>query len=350
MRKFLGKHINMIFIIGTLLIVLWVGGRNNELYNAWLAMTTVSLPWLLLCGVAYFVHLSLDALSLHYFLRKQQHPITFRYSLYIALLGLYYADVTPGASGGQPMQVYYLKKKNVPVGISSSALTVKYFCFTLMLILLGAGAWIWQREYVSLQLNGIHWFLLAGFVFNIFSILLVLLLAINKHLVRLLINLLVKLGHKLHMVKDVEQSMHKWDGTIASFHGSVTLIRSRPKEMMVLFFLSGLQVLVLMTITVCVYHAFSTTGTSFVELMTMALLLYISAAYTPLPGGSGAQEGGFVLYYQGIFPASTIFIAMLIWRFFTFYLNLLGGASSTIIQSARSYLHERREARRAPRP
>lgn len=349
MKGFIRKHLNAIFIVGTLLLILWLGMRNNEFYNAWQALTTASVPWLLACLGAYVLHLFLDALSLHYFLRKQGHPVTLRYAMYVALVGLYYADITPGASGGQPMQIYYLKKRDVPIGVSTSALAVKYFCFVFMLLLMGGAALIWQQSYVSVQLAGIRWFLLAGFLFNAFSIMLVLLLAINKRLVRFLISLLIRLGHKLHLVKDVQKSTLKWEGTLASFHSSVSLIRSRPKEMTVLLLMNGLQVMAHMFITVCVYHAFGLSGTTLPHLVTIALLLYISAAYTPLPGGSGAQEGGFVLYFQGIFPANTIFIGMLVWRFLTFYLNLIGGASATIFGSSYELWKQRRMAERAAR-
>ncbi len=346
MKGFIRKHLNAIFIVGTLLFILWLGLRNNEFYNSWKALTTASIPWLLMCLGTYVLHLFLDALSLHYFLRKQGHPITIRYAMYIALIGLYYADITPGASGGQPMQIYYLKKRNVPVGVSTSALAVKYFCFIFMLLLMGGAALYWQRAYVSAQLAGIHWFLIAGFVFNAFSIILVLLLSINKRMVRFLVSMLIRLGHMLHLVKDVQKSTLKWEGTLASFHGSVSLIRSRPKEMTVLLLMNGLQVLTHMFIPVCVYHAFGLSGTTLPHLVTIALLLYISAAYTPLPGGSGAQEGGFVLYFQNIFPANTIFIGMLVWRFLTFYLNLIGGASATVLAGSYEYWKQKRRARR----
>ena len=67
------------------------------------------------------------------------------------------------------------------------------------------------------------------------------------------------------------------------------------------------------------------------EMLTIATLLFISASYTPLPGASGAQEGGFVVFYNGIFPSGTIFSALLLWRFFTYYTMLLIGFILSLI-------------------
>ena len=60
----------------------------------------------------------------------------------------------------------------------------------------------------------------------------------------------------------------------------------------------------------------------------------MSASYTPLPGASGAQEGGFLLYFRGIFKDGTIGLALLIWRFFTYYLFLIVGVFMVVGEKA----------------
>lgn len=331
--------------MSTLLIIIIIGIKNNELPNLWQALSTLSLKWIFLCLAVYCLYFMLDALTLYYFLRKQHFPITLKYAAFAAIIGLYYADITPGASGGQPMQIYYLKKRGVPIGVSTSALAVKYFCFQFMLLILGAMAWGWHGSFVAAQLAGIRWILIAGYIFNAVSVALVLLLAVNKRLVRFMMYSCIRIGHKLHMCKDMKHSTDKWDGILSSFHASVDLIRNRPKELMVQLLLSVLQVIAHMTILVYVYFAFGLSGTSIGKLLTMALLLYISAAYTPLPGGSGVQEGGFILYFKTIFPDDRIFTGMLIWRFFTFYLNLISGASASIFQGSYEFYREKRNGK-----
>ena len=88
-----------------------------------------------------------------------------------------------------------------------------------------------------------------------------------------------------------------------------------------------------MTATVIfVYHAFGQHGTHWYQLLTLSCLLYVSASYTPLPGASGAQEGGFVLYFGRIFLNGTIGMALLTWRFFTFYIFLIVGIGMVLLE------------------
>ena len=78
------------------------------------------------------------------------------------------------------------------------------------------------------------------------------------------------------------------------------------------------------------YYALGQRGTPWIHLLTLGFLLFVSASYTPLPGASGAQEGGFLLYFQGIFRDGTIGLGLLIWRFFTYYLWLITGVIAVL--------------------
>ena len=95
----------------------------------------------------------------------------------------------------------------------------------------------------------------------------------------------------------------------------------------------GLQLLSLMAVIPFVYHAFSLTGASYGQLTTLGIMLYTSAAYTPLPGASGAQEGVFALYFAQIIPDGIRVMALLLWRFFTYSLSLIVGAVVTVPSS-----------------
>ena len=78
------------------------------------------------------------------------------------------------------------------------------------------------------------------------------------------------------------------------------------------------------------YYAFGLSGTPWYQILTMSCLLFVSASYTPLPGASGAQEGGFMAYFAGIFTDGTIGVGLLIWRFFTYYMFLIVGVGTVL--------------------
>ena len=338
------RILNFALIIGTLLLVFILGFSNNELQSAGDVLKAASPVWLALCVLAYGIFLFLDGLSVYYFLRRQKHPVTLRYAFYVGVMGQYYSSITPGASGGQPMQVYYLKKKQVPLGVASSALTVKFFSYQLMVMIMATVFWILKADVVTAQLQGASvTLLIAGYVIHSFSVVLVLLLAVSKPLVRFIIAVVIKVGAKLRLIKHPSDAVSKSEGILSSFHASVTMLRSRPGELLVMLLINGLQALCYMAVPAIVHHALGLSGTDHSTLLAMAIFLYLSASYMPLPGASGAQEGGFMLFFKGMFPAGTIFMGMLIWRFVTYYLLLIGGAVITVIQAARGLRKGKKE-------
>ena len=326
------KLLSVAFLFLTLGLVLYIGFNETNIADLWGALRKLSWTALLPCFLGWIGYILADSVSIFHFFRRQGHPLPFRLSLYVAVIGNYYCNITPGASGAQPMQVYYLRKANVPIGVSSSALSVKFFCFQLMLLMAGAVLWIAHAQYVAVQLQGIIWVVLLGYVFNFFSIGILFVMAVNKRAVRALVTLCIRIGVRLHICKDPKKSLEKWEAHCAAFLSSVQMIRNNPFDLLVQFLIALAQLLSLMMATPLIYHAFGLSGTGLMEQLTMGVLLYISASFTPLPGASGAQEGGFAVFFRGIFPAGYHFAALLVWRFCTYYISLIIGALLTIGQ------------------
>ena len=127
----------------------------------------------------------------------------------------------------------------------------------------------------------------------------------------------------MHIARKPEQTLEGWLEHIELFHSTIRSMKLRQLLMQCLF--GGLQLMSLMTVIWCVYRGLGLTGSTWGELVTLDLAHYLSAAYTPMPGASGASEGVFSLYYHLVFPGSLGVAAMLLWRFYTYYISLIAG-------------------------
>jgi glycosyltransferase 2 family protein len=324
---------NFLFIALTLVFIFVVAFSNSELTNAWGALFALDLRWVFMALLGWFSYMIFDALSLHYFLRMEKRTITFGYTCFVTLIGFYYSNITPGASGGQPMQVYYLSKHNVPVPIGTSAISIKFIAQQLMLVILATVFWLCNKGFVDVQLGGLKWAVYIGYIINFASIPLILLVALHRPLVQAIITFLVRLGAKLHFIKHPEEKMVRISAGLDVYHASILRLTNHPTQIVGMLLLAGLSTLGMVSVPVSVYHALRLSGTPWYQLVTIAFLLFISASYTPLPGASGAQEGGFLAYYRGLFTQGTIGLALLVWRFFTYYLFLIIGAVISIAGS-----------------
>lgn len=324
--------ISFLLLALTLGVVLYLGLKGNDLEALFQALRSLSPAYLLLCLLSWMLYVLFDALAIHHFLRTQGQKIKLRQSLHSAMTGIYYCNITPGASGGQPMQMYCLSKYGVPVGVSGSGMAVKFVVFQSVLLAVGAVLWAFQRAFVNAFAPGTWWFMALGYAANFCTIGMVLLMSISQRAVRWVIEACIRIGAKLRLCKNPDASREKWENHCQGFLGSVQQMMKSPRDLLVQCLIAFGQLMSLMLVILALYHAFGLSGVSSIQLITMGVLLYIGASYVPLPGASGAQEGGFAAMFQLIFPEARLFVALLIWRFSTYYLSVLVGAVMTTVE------------------
>ncbi|HPJ01920.1 MAG TPA: lysylphosphatidylglycerol synthase transmembrane domain-containing protein [Candidatus Limiplasma sp.] len=340
--------LSFLFIAATLGLIVFIAFSNSDLTNAWEVLFTLKTQWLLCAFLGWFGYMLFDMLGLHYFLRKQKYPISIGFATYVTLLGFYYANITPGSSGGQPMQVYYLSKRKIPVPIATSALSIKFLSLQIMVVVMSTVLWIANSVYINAQLTpGAKWFVYIGYGINFLSIPLILLIALHRPLVQAIILFFVRVGAKLRIIKRPEERIVRLDAGMDMYHMSILRLMKYPKRIIGQMVFAALSLLSLMSIPLSVYRAFDLSGTHWYELLSLSFLLFISASYTPLPGASGAQEGGFLIFFAGAFTQGTIGLALLVWRFFSYYLFLLVGAVISIVGSFRGHRADKEEPSRA---
>ena len=328
--------LNALLIVGTILIVLYLGAKNGDISASLAAILQCDKKWLLIALGSWIGSLACEGIINYVFFRQQHVKAGFWSTMHIAVLGVFYSNITPASTGGQPMQVFAFRKRGIAPGVASSSLTVKFFCFQVAMLTLGGGLWISHAGFVASCAEGAKWMILFGFLLNGASVGLVLLLAINKNIVRFLIFLILKAGEKLHIVKDIASTSSKIDATLNEFHASVDMITHHPLQLLVLLLFSYLQVIGLMSVSYCTCRALGVVGLDYTQAMTLQLLLFLAASFMPLPGASGAQEGGYALLYAKVVPGDLLFASLLLWRFVTYYFPILVGLCSTIYESAYS--------------
>ena len=323
--------LNIGFIVLTLLLVLYLVTKAGDINDILAAFTRIKPLWLLGALGCFAMHVLLEGLILRIFFYFQDVKIGWASCNLVGLIGMYYSSITPAATGGQPMQVFALKKRGVPSGVGYSSLAVKFFCWQCALLLIGAVLWIVTGGYVFSLLGKGVWLIALGFFLNSLMVSVVILLAINRNVVRAIIIFFVNLAARFRLIHDKAKTSSRMDAALNDFHSSVDILTKQSGQFLVLFIFSLLQVTALMSVTYFIYRGFSLQNHSYLQVLTVQFLLYITASFTPLPGASGAQEGGFYLFFRSFFPDSVIFAALLVWRFITYYLFILVGAVAVLV-------------------
>ena len=326
------KILSFLFIAATISLVMIYAFSNTELKDAWKTISQLNILWLggiFLCWVAYVLF---DALGNWSYLRSQGFRIHLPRMIGASLIGFYYSNITPSAAGGQPMQVNSLRKAGIPVGYGTLMATIRFVMNQLMTCIISLTLLLVNREFVYGQLGDVMWIVRVGWTINFLAVPLVLLAAFKRNWIQKIGEKLISLLAKIRLAKQPESLKNKLTEVLDTYHEAFMALLHRPRQILLQALCSSLSLLGLTGSVVFTYYAFGQSGTPAIRVLTLSCLLYVSASYTPLPGASGAQEGGFLLYFRDIFRDGTIGLGLLVWRFFTYYLFLIAGVFAVLYE------------------
>ncbi len=332
MSSGLKKILSFLFIALSITVVFFIAFSNEDLTNAWDAIKKMNLFWLAGIFGCWLVYTVCDGMNYWFYLRGQGFKISIGRAVNVALIGFYYCNITPSSAGGQPMQVNSMRKAGIPVGYGTMAVTIRFITNQTMTSVIALVLYLFNRDFVHRQLAGAIWLVRIGWLINFAAVPLVLLAAFKRNWVQKLAEMMIRFLEKIHLLRNKEAAISKVTEVLDTYHTALLDLMHSPGQILLQFACSTVGLLALFSTTVFVYYAFGMTGTPWYHVLTISCLLFVSASYTPLPGASGAQEGGFLLYFRDIFKNGTIGLALLIWRFFTYYLYLIVGVFTILIE------------------
>lgn len=325
---------NITVIVLSVVVVLWIVLSTDDLRRVGRELTSLDGRWLAAAFACYGGYLLMESLGLMALVRAQGYRLGLGSAVHLSLTGVFYGYVTPGYSGGQPMEIYHMVRRKIDAGVSLSAVTVRHFFNHLTIVGMTLLLWAANAAFVRAEVGNLTVLIVIGCLMTFANVPLTLAVVLNRPLVERFVRWCIRFLAKHRLCRHPGEWESKAMGTIANCHDAMKALVMRPLQVLAQLVISSVQGLFLMAVPCMVYKALGLSGTAWYQVLTISFLLFVSASYAPLPGATGAQEGGFVVFFEGIFGASAA-VGLLIWRFVTFYLCLLLGCADTVFISSR---------------
>lgn len=238
------------------------------------------------------------------------------------LLGRYYDNITPAAVGGQPFQIYYMRKNsNLPSGVSTSIPIFGMISGQIGFIIIAVFCFLFGSLSVhNAVLIGTACF---GLLFFAFWPITVMVATFLPKATTEIVGLLVKFLAKIHIVKDQARATEKAEHEITEYAAAVRkILKTRGLFMKTVLMSIVFNVLVAM-IPFFVLTAFGG-RVDFLPCFVTTVAVTSAVYFVPTPGNSGAAEGTFFIVFSAL-SSGYVFWAMLVWRFFSYYVYILMG-------------------------
>lgn len=318
-----------LFLLLVFLLTLYGVFRGEDLAAMSETIKKVNIGWLIPGVLLVVLFIWGESVIIWYLMRTFHIFLKRRICFLFSSVGFFFSCITPSASGGQPMQIYYMKKERIPVPVSTVILMIVTITYKLVLVVIGLGILIFGRHFQRKYLGEIMPVYYLGLLLNVFCVGLMTVLVFHPLLAE---NILLRgLGclEGLHVMKHKKSRREKLADAMEVYRKTAEYLKQHKQVIGIVILITFMQRLALFAVTWTVYRAFGMSGVSAASVILLQAVISVSVDMLPLPGGMGISETLFLKIFIPVF-GPLLLPAMVLSRGLGYYSQLIISALFTI--------------------
>lgn len=325
--------LNVLLFLAIMIITIWFVFREEGFGAVRIAMEQMSVGHLFLSIAIALFFVGAEGVMIWYLLHSIDGASSIGSCVSCSFIGFLFSGITPSATGGQPMQLYYLKRDGNSWSSSSVALMTVALMYKLVLVIFGIGILVfWNqplRQYLGM---GFYRLFLLGLALNTMLVAALLMVMLTPSAVRVLIGKAEWLAVKLHILKKTGSKKERLDHFMENYQQALIFFKKHKGRMFVVFLGTVLQRGAVFALTYVVYRGMGMSGVPMLTIMWLQASVYIAVDMLPIPGAQGITEVMYRRAFLEIFTAGHVTASLCISRGISFYLMILVGLLVTIYQ------------------
>ena len=294
---------NILFLLLVFGLTVYGVFRGEDLESMMHSIRQAQWQWLVPGVALVLFFIWSESIIIWYMMKSYGTRLKKRSCFLFSSVGFFFSCITPSASGGQPMQIYYMKKEKI--------------------LIFGQG-------FLHRYLEGILPVYYLGLGLNVFCVVFMTVLVFHPVLTKEILKKGVHLLEKLRLMKHKEERLEKLDASMDTYRGTAVYLKEHMGVIVVGFGITFVQRMALFAATWFVYRAFGLSGTSFFDILFLQAVIAVAVDMLPLPGGMGISETLFLNIFRPVF-GSLLLPGMVLSRGLGYYAELLNSAAFTVV-------------------
>lgn len=327
MNKTIKKVGSFLLILFFTVLVLYFSLKDNyeEILNQIVNINKFYLVLAFLLIICYWIF---KAIVMRITVQKFRKDFTFWDALRLVLETNFFHAVTPFASGGQPYEIYSLKRSKLKVTEATNVSIQNFIVYQIALVFLGTVA-VLCNAFLHIFPNNsfLKYLVTVGFLANLAVIVILFIISFTKKLNRIIVDVIIKVLNKVKIVKDKDKTIQKFENYLIDFNEGAKILVKDKKTFFFMVFCNFIALLFFYSIPlVLLYGIGDTTSMQLYECIIASAYVMMVGSFVPIPGGTGGLEYAFVVFYSTFITGPILNAIMLLWRFITYYFGMIVGA------------------------
>jgi len=310
------QAINAFVFLGLIALTFWIIFKDQDI-NKVIRLAFEANGFFLLLGIALMViYFMVEAWNVTKILRSLGEKVTFSKIFRFTMVGFFFCSVTPGASGGQPLEVYYMSREGISGANATLAIIIQTCGIQFAVTILGLLCSLFGLDHLS---GPVAYLFAIGLIINLAALIILLACIFFANGLRRVIRHTLGFMWRRGFKKAIEWQQNA-DKALDKYTEGSRYIRENKREFMHSMLRSLLQITVFYLVPFCIYKAFGLSGSNIFSFFIMQSILFVATSGLPIPGAIGASESVFLSLYGVVFGEELLSSAMLLSRGISFYL------------------------------
>ena len=308
--------INIALLITLIAVTFLIIFKDYNFVNTINIMLKAKTGYVALAISAMLIVLLLESVNIKLTLSMLGSKVNLFKVLKYTFIEFFFSGITPGGSGGQPVEIYYMKKEGIPATSSTLALLIELCSYHIITIILGLIGLFLNHHLLT---NGFAWIFILGLGLKIIVLTIMLIGLFSKSLSRLLVNIIIKVlkTFKYSKVDKVNSNLNE---ALNTYNTGSKFIKEHKAIFLRSLFIVMLRIIIYFSVTYFIYLSFGLNTYSYLEVISIQALLLVTVSSIPLPGSVGISENVFLNINEKIFTMQYLPSSLLLSRGISFYL------------------------------
>ena len=322
---------NVVFLILVFVGTLYGVFHGEDLGEIARIVKTVNPLWLVPGVICVVIFIWGESIIIFYMMHTLGIKLKKWTCFLFSSVGFFFSCITPSATGGQPAQIFYMKKEKIPIPVSTLVLMIVTITYKLVLVVIGVALTVFGQGFIHAHLYRVRHIFYLGTALNVFCVAGMLVLVFHPVLARAILVKGLALLEKMHLMKRKSSRLEKLNASMDQYRATAVYLQEHVRVLVEVFAITVFQRFALFAATWFVYKAFGLSGTSAFVVILLQGTISVAVDMLPLPGGMGISEQLFLRIFLPIFGSKLLLPGMILSRGLGYYTELILSALLTIV-------------------
>lgn len=335
------KLINLFILLFFIILTLYILIANGDIEQIPALIEKMNMNYFWVAMALMFVYLIANGVQIRDLVKSTGYTVNYLQAFFLGVVGMYYGLLTPFATGGQPGQIYVMKKQyGIPVTVGTSVTLKKSIVYQVTITLLVIGMFIYQLPFLTKTEPKLLPLIIIGVMCNLVGSIFFALALYNARFLLGIMKLLLNFITKFRLFQKLNKE--KIYTMVSEYAEVMNGLKKKKMLMLRQIVITTIQHILFFSVTYFVYLSFGYSGAPFMKIFALQVILYTVVSFVPTPGGAGASELGFYAIFTSFFTTEVLIYATIMWRVVNYYAIILFGGILILINSL---LNKRKNSR-----